>query len=397
MSGDWVDYLTSSGSTSPEVGNPPARELEIYDVTLRDGEQQAGVVFSVEQKLTIFAALDAIGVPVIETGMVAASQDELLVARRAGDSEHRARVFVLARAVAADVELAASAGVDGVTIETISNPVVAEKVFGWDPSDPRDKAIRAVDDAKSRELAVNLFLVDATRVPAAQLGDLGASICNEARPDTITIADTFGVANGHAMAAYVTALTEATGLPVYVHCHNEYGLAVANTCAGIEAGAFGAHTSVNGMGERAGNAALEDVVMAGRGPYCWETGIDPAGLTDLSALVAELSEMVPARNKSAVGSDLFAIESGVAAAFYEALQGAEIGQFYAYTPESMGADVRILVGKGSGAANLRLRAAGLGSDELRERAAELLPQAKQLATEQLGELSDEQLLGLLAR
>ena len=110
------------------------------------------------------------------------------------------------------------------------------------------------------------------------------------------------------------------------------------------------------------HAALEDVVMAGTGPYRWETGIDPDGLTRLSSLVAELSGMIPARNKSAVGSDLFSIESGVAAAFFEALQGEEIGQFYAYTPEFMGAGVRVLVGKGSGAANLRLRAAGLDND-----------------------------------
>ena len=314
------EYFTEHGSTSPEVRSEDRRPVQIYDVTLRDGEQQAGVIFSVEQKVGVFKALDRAGVPVIETGMVAASDEEIRVAQTVMAGPHQARVFLLSRAMKEDVDRVHQAGVDGITIETIANAEVAARVFGWGPNDAVDRARAAIHRAKEHGLEVNLFLVDATRVGAARLGELAAEICADAGPDTITVADTFGVANPGAIASYVAALDTATGLPIYVHCHNEYGLAVANTCSGLEAGAFGAHVSVNGMGERAGNAALEEVVMAGLGPYAWSTDVDLKSLTRLSKLVADITGVHPAPNKAVVGGALFKLESGVAAAFYEALE-----------------------------------------------------------------------------
>jgi isopropylmalate/homocitrate/citramalate synthase len=387
-------YLTANGSTSPEADAGPDRRIEIYDVTLRDGEQQPGTCYSPDEKLQIVAALDAAGVSFIETGMIAASGLEAEVARTAAARERAARIFVLVRSLEADIDLAAKAGVDGVTIEAISNPVIAEQVFRWPAGEAVAKARRAVAHARACGLSSNLFLVDATRTSATALASFTREISDVAAPDTVTIADTFGVASPRAMAAYVAAVKKI-GLPVWVHCHNEYGLAVANTCAGLEAGAFGAHTSFNGMGERAGNAATEDVVMAGTGPYRWDAGIDPTHLRALSRLVALRSGAEPAPNKSVVGVNLFDIESGTAGTFYEALQSRDLRHFYAYTPESLGTRRRVFVGKLSGAANLRLKADELGRNELRERAAELLPLAKERAAAKHGSLSDDDLLELL--
>lgn len=389
------DYLVPGGSTSPE--NPPAtgRQARIYDVTLRDGEQQAGVVFSVEQKVEIFGALDALGVPVIETGMAAVSTEELEVVRRVKAAEHQARVFLLSRAMISDVELAASAEADGVTIEIIANQVVAGQILGWAPGAGAEKAKAAIAAARSRGLDVNLFFVDATRVPAATLGELAHEIGQEVMPDTVTIADTFGVCAPSAIAAYVRALDDAAGVPVYVHCHNEYALAVANSMAGLEAGAFGVHTAVNGLGERAGNAALEDVVMACRGPYGFATGIDHTGLRALSRLVAERAGTAPAVNKGTVGPSLFTIESGVAATFYEALVDDDLRHFYAYTPDTVGATVDVLLGKGSGVANLRLRLREMGREDLVDRADELLAAVKAEATTRLRPLTEPEFAALI--
>jgi isopropylmalate/homocitrate/citramalate synthase len=364
-------------------------------VTLRDGEQQAGIVFSIEQKLEIFAALDALGVPTIETGMAAVSRDELDVVRRAQASDHRAKIFMLARAIASDVQLAASAGADGVTIETIANPTVARGVLGWAPGAAVEKATAAIGEARAQGLAVNMFFVDATRVGAAELGVLAHEISDAAAPDTITIADTFGVCNGRAIAAYVRAVAEAAGVPVYVHCHNEYGLGTSNSMAGVEAGAFGVHTSINGIGERAGNAALEDVVMACRGPHDFVTGIDHTRLRAASALVAAHAGVPVATNKGTVGPSLFTIESGIAATFYEALRDSDLRHFYAYTPDSVDAPVEVLLGKGSGAANIRLRLRMLGREDLCDRADELMAAVKDVATEHLRPLTEDEFLALI--
>lgn len=359
---DHSQVLTSEGSRSPEteaLHDVHQGEVEIYDVTLRDGEQQPGVSFTLRDKLDIFRSMRDAGIAFVETGMAAASPMELEVARRAVAEAGKTMVSLLCRALEDDVNLAADAGVHGVTIETIANGELSRRVFGWDESEAIGRATRALRRAKSLGVEANLFLVDATRVPATELAALVKKIAEDAEFDRLVIADTFGVADPTAVRRYVEACSSACDAVVGAHFHNDIGLGVANTVEALRGGARHIHVSVNGMGERAGNAATEDVVIVLEQLFAMQTGIDRTRLRPLSALVADRSGFAPATNKSVVGDELFDIESGVATACFDALQ-ADLRWFYAYTPESLRASVRVVMGKGSGAANLRLLARDQG-------------------------------------
>jgi isopropylmalate/homocitrate/citramalate synthase len=386
--------LTSIGSVSPEVSQKLAKPM-IYDVTLRDGEQQAGIAFAEDDKIALFQQLDALGVDIVETGMVAVAAEEVRVVQRAREVRRNALIYVLCRSMAADVELASEAGADGATIEIIANPVVAERVMGWAPGDALQKAVTAVASARRLGLRVNLFLVDATRAPADELAQFAARIVANGDVDTITIADTFGVADPAAVMRYVDAMRVEAQLPIYVHCHNDYGLGVANTLAGLAAGAFGFHASVNGIGERAGNAALEDVIMALAGLYGTSTGINLGALRSLSHEVAVRSRQATAGNKSVVGPTLFDIESGIAATFFESLRDSDLRFFYGYLPAVLGADVKVLLGKGAGVSNVRLKLREIGREDLLGKAADLVPLVKRTAIEKGGLLSNDEFRGLL--
>jgi isopropylmalate/homocitrate/citramalate synthase len=387
-------FLTSMGSVSPEVAKTFAKP-KIYDVTLRDGEQQAGIAFTDDDKVSLFQQLDALGVDVVETGMVAVAANEVKVVQRAREVRRNALIYVLCRSMASDVELASEAGADGATVEIIANPVVAERVMGWGPADALTKSTTAVTEARRLGLAVNLFLVDATRTPAEQLADFAERVVAGGAVQTITIADTFGVADPAAITRYVDAMRVRANLPVYVHCHNDYGLGVANTLAGLEAGAFGFHASINGIGERAGNAALEDVVLALEGLYGTRTGIDLAAIRALSGEVAKRSHHPTAANKSVVGPTLFDIESGIAATFFETLRDSDLRYFYGYLPSVLGVEVLVLLGKGAGAANVRLKLRELGRDDLVSRAPELVSVVKEAAIAKGGLVTDDEFRELI--
>jgi isopropylmalate/homocitrate/citramalate synthase len=385
-------WLSGTGSVSPETDQAPTKSPLIYDVTLRDGEQQAGIIFSVADKVEIFQSLDAAGVPYIETGMIAVAAEETEVVRRVLQTRRQAKVFVLCRAIAGDVGMAHNAGADGASIEIVVNPDVVSDVMKWGPNEAEERARDAVIKAKELGLIVNLFLVDATRTRATDLAAFARNITATGAVDTITLADTFGVADPTAIDRYVRALREGTGLPVWVHCHSDLGLGVANTLAGLRAGAFGAHASINGIGERAGNAPLEDVVMALHTLYGVDTGIDITKLRAISKLVAERAGTPVAANKSVVGPQLFDIESGIAATFYEALKDTDLRYFYGYLPASLGATVAVRVGKGSGVSNLRLKAAELNRPDLITAAAALVTAVKAAAIAKGRLLTDEEFL-----
>lgn len=387
-------YLSPLGSTSPANPVPSARAVEIYEVTLRDGEQQAGVAFSIEQKVDLFGRMDRMGVPLIETGMIVVSPDESEVVRRVQRLPHSAKVYVLSRAMRSDIDLAADAGADGATIEIIANPDISSQILRWPDGAATEKARDAVGYAHERGLEVNLFFVDATRVEPAALAEFAHDIVDGDPPARLTIADTFGVCSPAGVVAYVEALLPL-GVPLHVHCQNEYGLAVANSLAALEAGATGAHVAVNGLGERAGNAAHEEVVLACAGPYRFDTGIDEKALRELSAIVSEYAGFDVAANKPVVGPRLFTIESGIAATFYEVLQNGELGHFYAYRPDSVRAEVEVELGKGSGLASLRLKLDELGIDATALDLAGILESVKTRGTSLQRSLTDAEFLELV--
>ena len=373
-------WLGPDGSISPSNDSGGDYEFDLYDTTLRDGEQQAGVCLDADQKVRIFRAIEGAGIRYIETGMVAVWEDEQEVVRRLAAEGHKSRLFVLSRCLQSDIALAADCGVDGVTLELAANPAIAKLVLGWTRDELVRRATEAIAYAKSRNLEVNFFGIDASRTEVGWLCELfGRAV--EVGADAVTIADTFGVLDTSGSERLTAAVKAVVNCPVQIHVHNDYGLATANSLAAVSAGARVVQGTFNGLGERAGNACLAEVAVAARFLKGWRPRVVLSELRAVAAIVAEETGSPIHWNEPVVGPNLFDIEAGIAAAFYEALQPIDLRHFYPFLPERIGATPRIVLGKGTGVASIRLKLRELGypqPDEAAQR--RLMARCKEIGT-----------------
>ena len=301
------------------------RRILINDITLRDGEQSPGVNFYPEEKLEIARKLRAMGVPIIEAGFAAASESDWnginLIARELGADDQAPVICSMCRANEKDIAAAHEA------LRPARRPRIqvvlstSDLHMQYKLQITREQALeitdRTVRYARSLVEDVEFAAEDATRSDLDFLLKV-FEVAVKAGARTIEIPDTVGFATPidytNIVTATVARVKQAGGAVVATHCHDDLGLAAANTLAGIAAGAGQAEVTVNGIGERAGNAALEEVVMALRTrPTIYEadTGIDVHGITAVSKLVAKLSRMAVAPNKAIVGYNAFRHESGI--------------------------------------------------------------------------------------
>ena len=287
--------------------------VRIFDTTLRDGEQTPGVSFPPEKKLEIAQMLDGLGVDAIEAGFPVISEGEAEAARLISSQGLSCDVAGLARADRRDIDAAADAGLGYVHTFIATSDLHLEHKLRMGRREALERAVGAVEHAKSRGMRVEFSAEDATRSDRGYLLDVFRAVA-EAGADRVDIPDTVGYATPGYMAGIVRDVAGATGLPVSVHCHDDFGLAVGNALAGIGAGAECAHVTVNGIGERAGNASLEELVMA---LQClehgerYETGIATRRLYDASRLVSQAAGVLVQPNKAIVGSNAFGHESGI--------------------------------------------------------------------------------------
>ena len=301
-----------------------ARGVRIFDTTLRDGEQTPRVAFSPAQKAEIAAALDSLGVDAIEAGFPVVSAGEHEAVSAIAAAGLRADVYGLARSTRRDVDAIVDAGLSCVHTFIATSAIHARDKLGMSEEAILGAAIDAVEYAKSRGLDVEFSAEDATRSDRAYLRRVYSAAAG-AGADRVNIPDTTGYSTPEHMAGLVREVSEAAGVPVSVHCHNDFGLATANTLAGIAAGAASAHVTVNGIGERAGNASLEEVVTALEFLDPEATGAGghprsrPRGVTrvrtrriyDVSRLVSRMARVQVQHNKAIVGENAFGHESGI--------------------------------------------------------------------------------------
>jgi isopropylmalate/homocitrate/citramalate synthase len=329
-----------------------ARPPRVADCTLRDGEQQPGIVFTVDQKVEIARAVAGLGVHDLELGTPAVSLDDAEAIRRVVEAELGVYTSALGRATEADVDLVRSCGVDAVRLSLpISERQRAAKMR-LPAGQYVERALHIAGYAKQRGLDVIFSPYDTTRCDQALLEALLDAFRREGCVDRVRLVDTTGAASPQAVAALVTLMDEAGGgIPIEVHCHDDFGLGTANTVAGALAGAAYLSTTINGIGERSGNASLEEVVTALAVLYGVDLGIDLAGLTAVSTLVEAASGVRLQPHKAVVGRNAFAHESGlVVAGLLRDPFTAE-----AYAPELVGQRRRIVVGKTSGRASLEAK------------------------------------------
>ncbi|MDA7941519.1 MAG: 2-isopropylmalate synthase [Nitrosopumilus sp.] len=287
--------------------------IRIFDTTLRDGEQTPGVSLSPDQKLRIARELDALGVDAIEAGFPMVSDGEMRAVRMITSDGLSCEVAGLARANKSDIDAAADAGLGYVHTFIATSDIHLEHKLRMTRDEARERAVSAVEYAKSRGMTVEFSAEDATRTDRGFLLEVFGAVA-AAGADRLDIPDTVGYSTPSYMAGIVAEAAGATGLPVSVHCHNDFGLAVGNALAGIGAGASCAHVTINGIGERAGNASLEELVMA---LQClehgtkYETGIVTERLYDASRLVSGIAGVQVQPNKAIVGGNAFGHESGI--------------------------------------------------------------------------------------
>lgn len=373
-------------------------EVALHDVTLRDGEQQARLVFRKEEKVRIAKELDEAGVDRIEAGLPSVSQSDTDAIKEITHLGLGAKVYAFSRCMKADVDNALKLDVDGLIMEIPSSDHLVKYGYGWSEENAVNLSVEATSYAHAHGLKVTFFTIDSTRATFEVISRLVGKVAAEGHMDALALADTFGVLNPEATAYFVGKMRSMLKKPIEIHAHNDFGLGVANTIAAITAGAEVAHVTVNGIGERTGNTSLEETVMALQLLYGVKTHVRPAKLRRLSKLVEELSGVKVPPQKPVVGEDIFTVESGIIAGWWRRLE--KLGmplEMYPFLPESVGHDpVRIIMGKKSGKDSVLYKAEKLGIEVDDARVDALLQKVKQFAIDNKRPMSEEEFQSMAA-
>ena len=367
----------------------PNTDIIIDDTTLRDGEQTAGVVFSLDEKIRIARMLDEIGVGEIECGIPAMGKTERASVKALVDLGLKARLITWNRAVIADIQASLDSGVTAVDISLPVSDIHIQNKLGKDRNWVKEQLKRALGFAKEHDLYVSIGGEDASRADL----DFLVELMTQARAlgaDRFRFCDTLGILDPFTTYDKIRFLADRVDLALEVHSHNDLGMATANAIAGIRAGARFVNTTVNGLGERAGNAALEEVVMALKHACGVNLQIDTRRFVELSKLVSQASCRPVPEWKAVVGEKVFSHESGLHADGVLKFPG----NYEGYDPAEVGLARYLVIGKHSGSHGLQDRLSRLGITLARCELAGLLDQVRDMAQEIKRPLSDPELVRL---
>ncbi len=346
----------------------------LVDTTLRDGEQTAGVVFSHQEKLRIAQLLDEVGIDQIEAGIPAMGTEEAAVLKAIVRLNLRASILGWARATIADVQACIDCGVDAVEISSPVSDLHIQTKLGSSRATVLDNTAKAVAYAKRQGLYTSVGAEDASRCDRAFLLQYAQAV-KQAGADRLRYCDTVGLLNPLALYEEITWLRQQTDIALEIHTHNDFGMATANAVAGFLAGGRFIDCTVNGLGERAGNAALEEVILA-LNKTC---GLKQRYVTDKIRPLCEFTANAAGRPlpaaKPIVGSSIFRHESGIHADGI--LKDASL--YEAFAPETVGTRREIVIGKHSGTAAVAHALQRLGFNTEPEFATYLLPKVRSQA------------------
>jgi isopropylmalate/homocitrate/citramalate synthase len=384
------EWWVSPYNFVPEVRNTYQlpNTVSIHDATLRDGEQTPGVVMSVKEKVEIAEKLDEIGVDRIEAGMPAVSAQDFEAIKQISKLGLKSKIYTFARAINADIDKALECGCHGVIIEVPIGYPKLKYQFKWTWEDVLRKSVPVINYAKSRGMHVVYFPYDTTRALENDLTNVLTRIMQEAPPDSVGVVDTMGCILPEAMKFMVRMVKKLTNnLSVEVHTHNDFGMAVATELAGVEAGADCVHSCANGLGERTGNAALEELIVALHVLYGYDTKYNLAKLPELGELVSRIARFPIAANKPILGDRNFTRESGIGVDLVVKEPLAMFGTHPALT----GRVGEVVLGKKSGKLSITYNLEKLGITGTEDEAiGEMLKRVKDKGIEKRGLLTDEE-------
>lgn len=352
----WMNerWFTSPWNFEPELMKDAcfAENIRFHDVTLRDGEQQAGVLFTKDEKIALAEKMAEMGIHRIEAGMPAVSAEDAAAVKEIASRFHgpgSPEIFAFARCMKKDVLRAADCGVKGIVIEIPASEHMVKYAYKWDYQRAIDLAIEATLCAKENGMYTVFFTIDGTRTGMDTYFDLVTQVANNGHMDALAVVDTMGGLAPHACGYLIKKTKEVIDRPLEVHFHDDFGLGAANTLMALRAGAEVAHTTITGIGERAGNTPFEDVALSLLTMYGKDTGIAYEKMYETSSMMRRFSGHTIPSNRGIVGPTMADIESGIVADWYVNAQKEHPLELAPYDYTLVGhPDAKVVIGKMSG-------------------------------------------------
>lgn len=363
------------------------KEVMLVDTTLRDGEQTAGVVFSNQEKVRIAQMLDALGVHQLEVGIPVMGGAEKEAIKEIAGLGLEASIMAWNRANIGDIKESLDCGVDALAISISTSDIHITYKLQTSRQWVLDNVAKACEFAKKHHKYVSVNAEDASRSDFDFLAKFALK-AKECGADRLRFCDTVGVLEPFKTYDVIKQLITATGMNIEMHTHNDFGMATATSLAGVKAGATMVGVTVNGLGERAGNAVLAEVAMALKYLYNIDVKVNPRELREISEYVALASGRLLPVCKPIIGSNMFAHESGIHAdgvikhpSTYEVIQ-----------PEDVGMQRQIIIGKHSGGRSIEIKFQEYNIDLTSEEASEMLPLVRAAAVDLKRTLFDKELI-----
>jgi isopropylmalate/homocitrate/citramalate synthase len=354
-----------------------AKNIKVHDVTLRDGEQQTGIILSKDEKVRIAEALAEAGVHRIEAGMPIVSPSDNEAIKAIVKLNLPSQIFAFSRCMVEDVKRALDTGVKGVVMEIPSSQHLVDIAYRWPMEKAIETSIEATTFAHKNGLEVVFFPIDFSRAELNWVLDLITRVATQGHMDALALVDTFGVTSPHAMRYFVREVKKRINKRLECHFHQDFGCGVANTLMALAEGVEVMHTTVLGLGERAGNAPMEETVMALLTMYGVDIGLKYEKLTPLAELVARLTGAVVPTNKPVVGRQLYEVESGIIASWWKNCGEANATELFPVRWDVVGQKpAEVVMGKGSGIDSVKMWLEDIGVEATEEEAMKITQEIK---------------------